>query len=62
MSGLIRNEYAVLSTYVPRLEEMGINANERWEVRPSRLLWSLTNRAKGIRVELIPRKEQNIGH
>lgn len=53
MSGLIRNEYAVLSTYVPRLEEMGINANERWEVRPSRLLWSLTERGHEARVNLI---------
>lgn len=31
-AGLVRNEYGVLTTYVPRLEEMGINANERWEV------------------------------
>ena len=32
MWGLTNNEYAVLTTYVPRLEEMGINTNERWEV------------------------------
>jgi len=29
----VNNEYAVLTTYVPRLEEMGLNVNERWEVR-----------------------------
>ncbi|KAM3573901.1 hypothetical protein VYU27_004170 [Nannochloropsis oceanica] len=29
---LTQNEYGVLSTYVPRFEEMGLNANDRWEV------------------------------
>lgn len=62
MSGLIRNEYAVLSTYVPRLEEMGINANERWEVRHSHLLWSSSEMGKEVRVDLIQGKEQNVGH
>jgi hypothetical protein len=32
MWGLTQNEYGVLSTYVPRFEEMGLNTNERWEV------------------------------
>ena len=32
LPGLIANEYAVISTYVPRIEEMGLNVNERWEV------------------------------
>jgi len=32
MWGLTRNEHAVLSTYVPRVEERGLNVNERWEV------------------------------
>ena len=27
-----RNEFAVLTTYVPRLEELGVNLNQRWEV------------------------------
>jgi hypothetical protein len=30
---MVRNEYGVLTTYVPRIEEIGINVNERWEVR-----------------------------
>ena len=30
--GMINNEYGVLTTYVPRMEEIGQNANERWEV------------------------------
>lgn len=33
---LTQNEYGVLSTYVPRFEEMGLNANDRWEVRAER--------------------------
>jgi len=37
MWGLTHNEYGVLSTYVPRFEEMGLNSNERWEVRVDRL-------------------------
>jgi len=37
MWGLTQNEYGVLSTYVPRFEEMGLNSNERWEVRVDRL-------------------------
>jgi hypothetical protein len=36
MWGLTQNEYGVLSTYVPRFEEMGLNANDRWEVRADR--------------------------
>lgn len=36
MWGLTQNEYGVLSTYVPRFEEMGLNTNERWEVRADR--------------------------
>ena len=32
VAGLVQNEYGVVSTYVPRMEEMGENASERWEV------------------------------
>lgn len=32
MWALTRNEFAVLTTYVPRLEELGVNLNQRWEV------------------------------
>jgi len=48
MWGLTQNEYGVLSTYVPRFEEMGLNGNERWEVRVDRLKERERERGGGL--------------
>ena len=35
------NEYAVLSTYVPDISQLGVNVNDRWEVpHLCRTLWT----------------------